>query len=182
MRAFIVCGPQSSGNRFVASLLLASGCSGDITTNERLSGLGCENFVLIRHDNLEHWCRVLRDKGYSKIIGIVCIRHSYACAASMHSKEKHQKALDVDTVKKAYLHRNKTIQRNILDLTAGADWIDFLPVESLTTESIPHWLNTLGISPSRIDANFAIEYWEPGEGKTRQKAKDIRELNRKYFD
>lgn len=177
MRAFIVCGPQSAGNRFVAGVLLAAGCTGDNTPNPNCDGIGKDDFVLIRHDNIPYWAEFLRSKGYDQIFGILCVRDAYANTKSIcENRERFVEKTCAD----AYQHRNETLQQNVLDLTQHANWIDFLSVESLTVSSIPFWLKTLNIT---IDHSITvIPYWDHDLGCSMEPVRDMRSNNLKYFD
>ena len=174
MRAFIVCGPQSAGNRFVAGVLLAAGCTGDNSANPNCDGIGQDNFVLIRHDNIPYWADFLRGKGYDQIFGILCVRDAYANTKSICERPVHNK-----TCSQAYQYRNKTLQQNVLDLTNHANWIDFLSVESLTITSIPFWLKTLDIKLTQPIT--VMPHWDPDLGCSMEPVLDMRANNLKWL-
>lgn len=127
-RAFLVAGPESSGNRALAALLVAAGCQGEGSTNQP-QGIedipeGQPLYVLIQHRRLAYWSAALIRRGYGvRILILVREPHATACSAC---KVGHH-----DDYWTARSSRRQCIAENI-----GAAEIMGLPWEIVTYESL----------------------------------------------
>jgi hypothetical protein len=109
MNAFLICGPESSGNRLWARILVAAGCYGDGSTVQRLdvelnkkigAGNRPENIVWVRsypHGSEEedrHWPDIsylrylLNSVGYDRVYVLVPHRDIF-CMASSQVNKRH---------------------------------------------------------------------------------------------
>lgn len=109
-RAFIVLGPESSGTKLTAGLLIGMGCEGSSTHYQTLeSGVISGDLVMIRRSvphggkDLDLVRLLARLRGYS-ICCLVVIRDEYATCASQ-VKHKHQLSVELarEKYREAYL-------------------------------------------------------------------------------
>lgn len=100
-RAFLVCGPESAGNRTLAALLVSAGCIGDASTAQPYDGTrwpaGESPVVLIRSvPHGEQWpdlgvvCTELEGRGY-EVTALVPARDAF-CMAVSQVERGHQRS------------------------------------------------------------------------------------------
>jgi Methyltransferase FkbM domain len=144
--AYIVCGPTSSGNRLLASILCRSGCRGEGSTRqpqkvEEIPTADGTPYVVIKHEHLPVWIKALKDKGYLRVVGIVMVREPYANISSMF---QHKHIIDIG-ITAAFQDRNNVIVTNIVRLHEAQAEIEILSYEGLNEESLKRWLPHIGL-------------------------------------
>lgn len=148
-KAFVVCGPESSGNRLVAAILVRAGCWGEGSTNQPKTvqdiPVDATHIVWIKHHCLEDTVKKLRFAGFTEITLIVVIREPEANCRSM-VKNGH-----LTDINKAYSDRIKTIQAA---LNVGFTFdckIEVITYEGLSQPMLSLWLPRLGLPADNLD-------------------------------
>ena len=141
--AYIICGPQSSGNRLLASILRRSGCTEEGSTlqprnNYAIPQAGEHSYALIRHNGIGHAIKVLRERGYLPHC-IVLIREPFANCCSMVNSG-HRSSFNT-----AYINRTQMIADNIREATVSDTALDVITYEGLTEQFLQRWLPMIGL-------------------------------------
>lgn len=141
--AYLVCGPESSGNRLLAAILSRSGCAGEGSTNQPDDQhdlpISTQPLVLVKHDSLPTWIDGLRRAGYLRIVAIIVVREPLANCKSMVERG-HQP--DFET---AYKHRTQTIAENIVDCFDSGVELEIVTYEGLSEPFLATWLPRIGL-------------------------------------
>ena len=142
--AYIVCGPESSGNRLVASILCRSGCDGEGSTRqpqslEQLPATADRPYVCIIHYHLSPWVRALRARGFARVVAILPIREPMANVRSMMSRGHRTDFED------GYRYRTVTIARNIVEALAQDVQLEIITYEGLSEPFLAEWLPRIGL-------------------------------------
>ncbi len=143
--AYIVSGPESSGNRLLAGILVRSGCAGEGSHKQphRPNDIPEPNkhFVLIKHtgDEVKKWTSILKSKGYKYITVIVVIREPIANVASMVSRQ-HCKFYPT-----IYENRTEKIIGTLEAAKEVADHIEIITYEGITEPFLKQWLPMIGL-------------------------------------
>tara|TARA_Y100000310_G_scaffold343421_1_gene450969 strand:+ start:8078 stop:8605 length:528 start_codon:yes stop_codon:yes gene_type:complete len=145
-KAYIVSGPESSGNRLVASILVRSGCLGEGSTAQPRAiddipeATADQPFVMIAHHGLPIWIRRLRHRGYRDIKVIVIVREPIANVVSMVNRGH------VKDHERGHKIRTATIAESIGDsLRAGAE-LHITTYEGLNEDALRQWLPMIGLN------------------------------------
>jgi len=129
MRSFIVCGPQSSGNRLVAAILTRAGLSGSGSTDQPTDyNINySKEWVIINHWNrIREWIAYFNANGH-QVTMLIPIREAHACASSM-VKTGHASSYE-----SALKHINTVVAANLsLALIMGMR-VELIPYSSLST-------------------------------------------------
>jgi len=148
-RAFIVCGPPSSGNRLVGAILVRAGCWGEGSTNQPKSiseiPLDAKDIVWIHPPNIESIPDDLRLAGFEEITFIIVIREPEANARSMVKGGFYQ---DMD---QAYQGRINNTQGAINIGVSYNCKIEIITYEGLSIPMLKLWLPRLGLPIHNLD-------------------------------
>lgn len=147
-KAFIVCGPESSGNRLMGAILCRAGCWGsgsteqpsnldDIPKDEKL-------LMIIKHHYLAETYNKLKSFGY-EVTAIMVIREWFANINSLIQR-KHD-----NTIEEAEMRIKTTIQENITDSLENNIPLIVFPYESITNDSIRNLLDKLGLKSDNLN-------------------------------
>lgn len=142
--AYIVAGPESSGNRLVAAILARSGCLGEGSTDQPLTPddiprASSQSVVVISHRDLTDWIAGARRLGYGSVSVIVVIREPIATVKSQVARGHFA---DIAT---AHDSRTRTISDAINDtMSSGAD-LHVITYEGLTEDALRVWLPSIGL-------------------------------------
>ncbi len=150
-RAFIICGPPSSGNRLVGAILVRAGCWGEGSTNQPKSvsdiPMDAKDVVWI-HPHPDCWNTLISDLhgvGFDKIIFIVVIREPEANCRSMVKSGFYKE------IQQAYTERTAHLC-NILNIAVvNACEIEIITYEGLSTQMLKLWLPRLGLPADNLD-------------------------------
>lgn len=147
MKSFIVCGPESSGNRLVAAILARAGLSGSGSTDQPTSfDIDYSRpWVIINHWNrVREWVAYFHAKGH-EVIMLIPIREAHACASSMVERG-HNKSYDA-----AVNHIPRVVGGNIhLAMSLGLR-VELIPYPSLAVPGmVKEFLRRHGL-PTNID-------------------------------
>ena len=144
-RAFIICGPESVGNRLLAAILLRAGCWGSASHNQpSLSDFPDQvnNIVWIKHFPSKFLDLI---KGFEEIVLVIPIREPEAHTRSM-VRHGHAKTLD-----EARKKRLDVIATNIaVGLKNGLN-VEILTYEGLSESSLKLWLERFGLRTDNLD-------------------------------
>lgn len=148
-KAFVVCGPESSGNRVVAAILARAGCWGEGSTNQPKTiqdiPVDANHIVWIKHHCLEDTVEKLKFAGFDEITLIIVIREPEANCRSM-VKNGH-----LDDINKAYKSRIQTVQA-ALNIGVIFDCnIEIITYEGLSNSMLSLWLPRLGLPIDKLD-------------------------------
>lgn len=153
-KAFIVCGPESSGNRLVAAILVRAGCWGEGSTNQPKTideiPQDSTNIVWIKHHQLEGAVKDLRDIGFDDITLIIVVREPEANCRSM-VKNGHLTSID-----QAYGERLRTIQAALNTGFTFDCKIEIITYEGLSTAMLKLWLPRLGLPIDNLDTPLQL--------------------------
>lgn len=155
-RMFLVVGPESSGNRLLAGVLIKAGCVGVAGVNQEWADCppppGLENPVVIRsfpHGGETPDLTDLYESGY-EVVTLVTVRHPKAVILSQ-VKQGH-----VDSVEQAF----DNVQKAYKDIFAAIQGeFHLIPYEAITHPDRCHlWgvLFALGL-PEIMDFNVTID-------------------------
>lgn len=154
-QAFLICGTQSSGNRFLVRIFLAAGCAGKAHFNQPEIPEDVplrENYVTFRHHYIPKWVDMLKRSGYDRVTCVLPIREPWANIQSQllrgHYRRFHE----------AYRFRSQVIAQNARDAILVADRLEIVSVEGITQPFLEQWLPLLGLKwnpecPVWIDMN-----------------------------
>jgi len=141
--AYIVAGPESSGNRLLAAILVRSGCAGEGSTRQpqNISDIPRpdRDYVLISHHLIPMWVRALKEIGYERVHVIIIVREPIANTQSAVNRG-HQK-----TIQEAKTDRLLTIASNIADSLAHGIEPEVITYEGICEEWLKMWLPTIGL-------------------------------------
>ena len=143
--AFIVCGPMSSGNRLLAGAMVRSGCLGEASTRQPkrpeqiAEAKPGKPFVLIAHYRLRRWIKILRSKGYERVVAVCIVREQVATIRSQQ-KAGHAQLAEVATA-----NRVAMVAEALGDATAYCDAAHLTTFEGLTEAALAHFLPVLGL-------------------------------------
>lgn len=156
MRCFLVVGPERSGNRLVASILVAGGCQGEGATFQpfrRLLPTTEDPAVMIRSlphgtrwPNLGAIHRKLRARGYDVTVIAVC--RDMACTVGSQVASGVASELAEANIQRAYRDVFRFAGRAAVDLVV-------VPYESLVLHPVgapAALLRRLGLGPVKLDA------------------------------
>jgi len=142
--AYLVCGPESSGNRLLASVLCRSGCDGEGSTRQprHFSAIPpcCGRpYVLIHHHNLRPWIRGLYSRGYRNVIAVIVVRDPVAAARSAVSRGHY------DSEQEAYASRVECLTENLKAAADAGIRCEVVTYEGLTEPFLQAWLPMIGL-------------------------------------
>lgn len=142
-KAFVICGPESSGNRLVAAIFCRSGCGGEGSTNQPQSPAQLppanRDYVIIKHTNLTKWVNALKERGFESVTAILVIREPIANVRSMIARGHRTNAKD------AYESRTQTILQNVREIMSLGIPVEIITYEGLTESFLAAWLPRLGL-------------------------------------
>lgn len=146
-RAFLVCGPESSGNRLLTSILCRAGCWGSDSTDQPTPAEvpdDQELVALIQHHDLLQAYRTLKAKGFA-VTALLLVREWNAHVASLVTRG-HDASVTAAEMR---------IKRTLLDNLSSA-MIYNIPLivttyESLNDRSIRCLLERLSLSTATLD-------------------------------
>lgn len=161
--AYLVCGPESSGNRLVASILCRSGCGGEGSTRQpqRPADLPPARgpYALIKHHRLPLWIASLRAIGYGRVCAVMPLREPVAQTRSAVDRGHEASVAD------ARAKRASTIRDNVRDAYRLADQVELLTYEGLSEAMLREWLPLVGLryvaGPLQLDGQLAPPVIEP---------------------
>ena len=141
--AYIVAGPESSGNRLVAAILVRSGCRGEGSTNQpksvdELQPDDGTPYVIIAHHNLMRWIDALRSMDY-RVHVVVVIREPVATIGSQVARGH------IADPQRAYMVRSQTIARTFEDTTKSGVATHVVTYEGLCESALKQWLPLIGL-------------------------------------
>lgn len=143
--AYIISGPESSGNRLLAGILVRSGCAGEGSHNQPhcLNDISepDKHFVLIKHtgEEIRKWTPILKERGYRYVTVIVIIREPIANVASMVSREHCKFHPSI------YKNRTQKIIETLEVAKEVADQIEIITYEGITEQFLKQWLPMIGL-------------------------------------
>ena len=148
-RAFIICGPPSSGNRLVGAILVRAGCWGEGSTNQPASindiPASAKDIVWIHPRCWDTLIPDLNAAGFEKIIFIVVIREPEANCRSMVKMGFYKE------IEQAYIERVAHLS-NILNIAVINNCqIEIITYEGLSTPMLKLWLPRLGLPIDNLD-------------------------------
>ncbi len=174
MRSFVVCGPESSGNRLVAAILVRAGLRGSGSTEQ-------PSFTEVDYDYpwvvINHWNHVREWISYfaahkHKVTLLIPIREAHACASSMVQRGH------IKSYKQAIEHIPRVIAGNLsLAMTLGLP-VELIPYSSLGSDGmVERFLERHGLSAKNINEplplvgqiapsqpeNLDRKHYEPGK-------------------
>jgi hypothetical protein len=171
-RAFLVLGPESSGNRLVTRCLIAAGCDGDGGHRQRFDRpdgiVGAAELIVWRRSmphgqewpDLDQMLRRLRDGGYADVRVLAMVRTHYCAVQSqLHGREAH-----VRTEQQAEENLAEAMRKIAVFCAAN-----HLPVRYITYESLVHHFGALAATL----ADWGLKLTAPPE--------TIRDENKKYL-
>lgn len=143
--AYIVAGPESSGNRLVAAILVRSGCLGEGSTDQPKSPhevpqASQQPVVVIAHHNTKNWITGIKQRGYSSVSVIVVIREPIATVKSQVARGHFA---DFAT---AHDRRTRTIADAITDTLESCADLHIITYEGLTEDALRSWLPSIGLA------------------------------------
>lgn len=142
-RAFIICGPPSSGNRLVGAILVRAGCWGEGSTNQpkNISEIptDAKDIVWIHPRCWDTLVSDLKTAGFEKIIFIMVIREPEANCRSMVKSGFYK------TIEQAYTKRIASFCNVINIATTNNCQIEIITYEGLSTPMLKLWLPRLGL-------------------------------------
>lgn len=148
-RAFIVCGPPSSGNRLVGAILVRAGCWGEGSTNQPNTidqiPSDAKDIVWIHPPNIKTIPSDLRTIGFDEITFIVVIREPEANARSMVNGGFHKSLED------AYQRRIFDVFNFINIGLVNNCKVEIITYEGLSTPMLKLWLPRLGLPIHNLD-------------------------------
>lgn len=173
MLAVIVCGPESSGNRLLTSLLVQAGCKGCGHTSQPFDGPGFSLALpkdlpkkLVYFRSLPHggvWIDLaadigkLRSAGYNVSVLVTC-RDQRAQELSQQQTHERTASEYRANYRKAYLHAFSAI------IATEAEYL-MVPYSSLGRQSYRNWLcGQLGLPTGMMTLPFLDgdqKYWPP---------------------
>jgi hypothetical protein len=147
-RAFIICGPQSSGNRLLGAILVRAGCWGEGSTNQpkHISEIpsDTEKIVWIHPPCLDTALTDLKAVEFNITI-IIIIREPEATCRSM------VKAGFYPDLATAFNERIVKIQDSINTASKHNCKIEILTYEGLTMPMLKLWLTRLGLLTNNLE-------------------------------
>lgn len=165
-QAILVLGPESSGTRFVTSVFIAAGCTGDADHGQRFDlRLPTEPRIVWRRSFPHNYAWPdarelidrLRETGYD--VSVAVTSRDWHCMASSQVKSGHvsETGIAMNNIRRAYLD----IFQALYDTSA--------PFVVVSYESLVHYREA---ALKRMLAEFGLM---PG-------ASEIRDANRRYFE
>jgi hypothetical protein len=158
-RAFVVVGPESSGNRLLAALLVRAGCFGHGWEAESDLPLHHTPAVVTRsypHGNewpdLRDIYRTLRDRGYM-VQALVTCRDLFCTIESQHASQHHPRELAAANVTRAI----GSIFAQLADLNCA--WT-LVPYESLILhpiDAVHRLLERLDLPVGNLGSAFVVD-------------------------
>lgn len=177
MRAIIVLGPESAGNRYTTRLLIAGGCRGHGSTDQPLVDIprtwqinpptpGPIPLAFLRSypygDESDNWPRLdeivqrLCDAGYTDIEAVACLRNQNAIA---QSQVRHGHAATISEAESAIETAYRLIIESLIEL--GVRWT-FAAYDALGDESYRKWLlRTMRLNPDATTEPFRTIHEQP---------------------
>ena len=143
--AYIISGPESSGNRLLAGILVRSGCAGEGSHNQPHQPADIpspdKHFVLIKHtgNEIRKWSPILKDRGYKYITVIVIIREPIANVSSMVARKHCRFYTSI------YKDRTQKIIDTLEAAKEVADHIEIITYEGITEQFLKQWLPMIGL-------------------------------------
>lgn len=148
-RAFIICGPPSSGNRLIGAILVRAGCWGEGSTNQpkTISDIptDVDDIVWIHPRCWDTLISDLRTAGFEKIIFILVIREPEANCRSMVKSGFYQE-LD-----QAYTERTNHLCNMLNIAVTNGCQIEIVTYEGLSTPMLKLWLPRFGLPIHNLD-------------------------------
>lgn len=145
--AYAITGPESGGNRLMASILIRSGCTGSASTDQPTNVYqipdATSNYVFIYHRQLSPWIAQCKTRGYSRVIPIIMIRDPIAQCQSMVNRGH------VKSIEEAEWYRF----RDIYEALRTCHIHDIIPqivtYEGLSERFLEKWLPMIGLPVRR---------------------------------
>ncbi len=166
MNSFIVCGPESSGNRLLGAILVRAGLWGSGSTDQPTDWkIPVERPVMIiSHHQVREWVDLLRPMGH-KVTLLIPVREAHACASSMVAWG-HLKSFD-----RAFDEIVQVIGVNtMLGLELGLR-VELVPYESLCNAMLEHFLSRHGLRHDNLEEPLQLRGQEAPSQLVNQNAK-----------
>lgn len=148
-RCFVIAGPESSGNRLLADILVRAGCQGQGSTNQykTVDELPAGDVVWIKH-RISGVLEALKARG--QVVILIIVRDWFATVASMVDRGHRP------TPQEAKNGILETIRENTdAALRHGVEAL-VIPYESLSPQSIELLLRTYGLDTSTISQPLTL--------------------------
>jgi hypothetical protein len=147
-QAFVICGPQSSGNRLLGAILVRAGCWGEGSTNQprHISEIpsDAEKIVWIHPPCLDTALTDLKAAQFD-ITAILIIREPEATCRSM------VKAGFYPALTTAFNERIINVKNAISVASKHNCKIEIITYEGLTTPMLKLWLTRLGLQTDNLE-------------------------------
>lgn len=150
-KCYVVCGPESSGNRLIASILVRAGCWGEGSTNQpRLEDIpDVEKAVVIIHHNLLSSFVKLQERGFD-VVALMLVREWTANVSSLIKRGFDQ---DVEMAERRIL---TTLASNLFDAICYNIPMIVTTYESINNDSLPNLLNKLGLRRDNLNEPLCL--------------------------
>lgn len=150
-KCYIVCGPESSGNRLMTSILVRAGCWGEGSTNQpRLEDVpDVEKAVVIIHHNLASSFAKLNERGFD-VMAIMLVREWTANIESLINRGFDQ---DRMAAERRIL---TTLASNLFDALCYNVPMVVTTYESINHDSLPDLLNRLGLRSDNLNEPLSL--------------------------
>lgn len=158
-RAFLICGPEATGTRYLASILCQAGCFGQSTHQQTLDNdipVDKENLVWRRslphahkYPNIGSMVDDLELKGYE--VRLLLTMRSMDILVQSQVKNSHVKTRE--DARKNVMKAHRHVARFLLDRPDIV--FDFVPYESiLTTDGVRGLLQYLGLPDNKLPSRI----------------------------
>lgn len=147
MRSFIVAGPESSGNRLMAAILVRAGLSGEGSTNQPKDPSEIDytqEQVIIKHYDLGKWIVPFLHHGHSVTV-IVMAREPHAQANSAY-KHGHYASASVACIAAPHI-----IKHNLIHALESGCRVEVIPYASLCDAMLIKFLERHGLRTDNTD-------------------------------
>lgn len=159
-RAYVVVGPESSGNRLLTALLVRAGCAGAGSTSQPFDLPTEEDpAVLLRsypHGNewpdLAAICGELRNRGYVVRV-LVLVRDPWCVVQSQRTRQQHPEQLAWANIRHAYT----TLFGQLAPLNI---WWTLVPYEALVlhpVEAVRRLLEMIDLPAENLEGPFEVD-------------------------